>query len=783
MSVRRRKVARRRLHKRSKNPVEVIRKLHASDTAGQLLAEQLILRYAEAYDLDDPTHITPLQLFDTFAVSGFDFVGQGSHGYGAIGVGAGVKIGVDIGTAILPGFVKADVSGGLVASGASETLLLLLRQPCECIQQPLMFMTGRGQLWQGECQFSAGISLGHKFQVNAAALLDKPGEPESESDVASKARFREYGTLALEKVGADAAAQLSASVDASYGGEYMMLRDPDPLWFGRPRDPALQALFAEFIGYGTKAGVKERVGVFFGKEKALLQPLFHGLSFWQTLQKAITKGGIPTAQLQQSLVDAQHWLEVVDTLASREGPEEVLAELEQLNKSLDEEKRRNWLERRFNKNEKRQLKRRASDLFDQLGLELLLPEQGRSGYASLSGWHDALGWLREALKMEPRKRRQLLNEISYHQKVVAWLGSSPEQPLEPGNPDSLTSRLCFLNMWGHGVKAGAGAKAELSADVKTPVLGLGLALKAGASISAEQKWTLYRLQHFNRAAECIDNQISQCIYTQDTAVSYTQTVVKGAIAGQILKDDEDLIEQKTGTKAQISTDKALVNTLSYESSQLTWQPVIGHNKVTLKPGTGLSFGHSITLDAFAAILEKDPGHEGVLASLADNLRVSSPDLLAAVEASAYLLDSDLPVEVLLVESIFAVGVGRNIPLTWCADGSPELGADIRSGLQVVGQKDMEADLQREATEKTCLQSIRLRYRIADSMDNGTTFTLGIPLPPFTLGVELTAVSRAGASGLVDLGAFWFGPGSVDSHGRQIVPYPEDSVPAVVLLHQ
>ena len=87
-----------------------------------------------------------------------------------MGVGVGVDFGVDIGKAVLPGFLTAGVSAGLKVTGASETQLVLIRQPLDegasAALRPVCFVTARGKLWQGA--FSVAASFGLKANIKAS---------------------------------------------------------------------------------------------------------------------------------------------------------------------------------------------------------------------------------------------------------------------------------------------------------------------------------------------------------------------------------------------------------------------------------------------------------------------------------------------------------------------------------------------------------------------------------------------------------------------------------------
>ncbi|MCF2857175.1 hypothetical protein L1286_06830 [Pseudoalteromonas sp. SMS1] len=768
--------------KSSANPVSAIKQIATGASSGQLLGEQLLIRYGKANHIETPTKITQQQMLDTFVVSGLDFVGQASHGYGAKGVGVGINFGVDIGKAVLPGFATAGANANAKASGASEVLVALTRQPCVRDIHPICLMTAKGELWEMELGINASVGLKASSSIDAtgqSSTMMTSKEDKKQQQLAAQQQFGTYGTMALEQLSLEASASIGAEASAKYHGELMMLRDPYPSWYNSVRDPSLEDVFFDLVDYGSKAGSKSRIKLFFERENKTIGPLFKDLSFWQTILKAITAGNIPFEQLLQSLSDASAWLLHIQAINDRGDKQDIIATLDALAKQIETQQEKHWIVRRFNKTEKREVKLTALQYFEQQGFNLLLPNKGLSGYASLKDWQNAITWVKEALSLDPSKLNELLGEVNHHQKVVAYFQNKSDKSSPPA-PDyaSRRNRLSFVNLWGHAAAAGAGAKIALSGKA-TPAI--ALATQAGVSINGEKKWTSYRLQQFEVAPTDDETQICERIFTQDSSITYSQAAITGEAALNISLAGVDPVKKLSGKKAKASENKVLVNTLGYQSAQFTWQPLLKATEVQLEKGTGLTYGYSVTVANLKKIIANDPGSEQLLNTLADLLHVSATDLLTVINAGAWITQSELPAPVLLLESTFAVGEGSNTLITWDEDIEPKLCKDARSQLVERSSAEILADKTRAATEKKCLQSIRIRYRIADVLDDSTTFKLGIPIGIFNVGVELNAVARAGASGIVDLTTHWFGKDSDALNSK--TTYPTSSVPATLLLHQ
>lgn len=144
---------------------------------------------------------------------------------------------------------------------------------------------------------------------------------------------------------------------------------------------------------------------------------------------------------------------------------------------------------------------------------------------------------------------------------------------------------------------------------------------------------------------------------------------------------------------------------------------------------------------------------------------------------------------LLVESSFALPSGSTFAVTK-SDSSRRVGGRF-SGQSVTDERYILTDRARKQIyelpevksaelRQGLLQSIRLRFRIADAENNDKTrFTLGLKIAGTGAKISLLTVDRAGSEGIVDLGTVWM----ADKLKRGGKDAYEKAVPPVTLFSQ
>ncbi len=168
-----------------------------------------------------------------------------------------------------------------------------------------------------------------------------------------------------------------------------------------------------------------------------------------------------------------------------------------------------------------------------------------------------------------------------------------------------------------------------------------------------------------------------------------------------------------------------------------------------------------------------------ISSLAKALRVTAEEVKSFITASnSFIRDVKDFSPVLLIESSW-----REIEST-PVDFQPNAAAP-RSGEPA--KNILEGKLNRfgQDPSKFELESIRLRYRMADTKTSvSTKFRLGFNFV-VSLGIELNKVEEAGSDGIFDLHTVWFNAHLEDE--TTLVDDPaavyERAVPPVALLHQ
>ena len=769
-------------------PFNSIKRLCDNDTGGNLLAEQLIIRYKNAYDKPNATEFTVDQMYSVFTVSGFDFVGQSSHGFGAIGLGVGLSCSFSPGDMTLPGFVTAEIKVGGGIEAINETFIAVVRQPQSTHHKEnpfrVCFISANGRHWNGSLNLSASLGLKASGKADASgqssSMLTSKTDKDEQKKTAQE-EFGKYGCMALEQLALSASNEISLSAEASIEGQFMNLTDTHPSWYHSWNDERLKQSFSEIVGYGTENNIKQRIKAFMGSYDGVLTGVFQHLNFWKTLKGFFTGGELPFEVLMASLINAQTLIFALRDLRVAGLDRELIKTLNDYNldvaRELDTFVLKRWL---GNRNSENKTKTSLDDVFHYSNLSLLIPKDGFTGMPSLANWKIAIENAIKGLSLSTQDYHKILEEISFHIKVISYK-KAQKIPTKDQVALGYENTLTFINLWGYKAGVGAGLKQAINLSA-SPVL--SVALNAGVKVEAEKKCTVYRYQNYTPAA-ALDNETSQSelIATQDTDVSYVQTKLSGEALAKITIAGIDPIKKLSGKEAEVGGEDRIVNNLGYKSSTCYWQvpSQSSINKVNLMAGSGIHFAHSITQGSLYKICNREQGYSHLVAELANELRVSVRDLehFLSQKEVVEICTSRLPVDALVIEVSFKASKGIECAIEWPKnkEHAPRLSHQAREIVFNSMDTAIKADAHRAIKEKQVLESIRLRYRIIDSLNSDSSFKLGIPYP-IKLGINLTAVNRAEASGLVDLATVWFGE-SADS----ILAYPEDSVPAVTLIHQ
>ena len=229
----------------------------------QSLAELLKAR-ARANSGAADSAIQPNELYEAFQTASLDYKGALSSGYSQNGVAVSVEAGMDLGDAVLPGFVTLKASVKVTGTAARQALLITQRQP------ELIFSNPTG--YQNERVVSLLNLRGKYYSVNADLGAEAGvGLPDTVTDALSTASSigPEETTLSLD-FGA------TANVTVGYSGEYLKITSLGPEWFPSPRDQQLVDRFNQLVGPGKKDVIKNEVIQFLElKRKGFFPPVWY----------------------------------------------------------------------------------------------------------------------------------------------------------------------------------------------------------------------------------------------------------------------------------------------------------------------------------------------------------------------------------------------------------------------------------------------------------------------------------------------------------------------------
>ena len=380
--------------------------------------------------------------------------------------------------------------------------------------------------------------------------------------------------------------------------------------------------------------------------------------------------------------------------------------------------------------------------------------------------------------------------------------------LQPYRKTYPFKEFCSLKLWGHSGNAHAGVTASATASISVNASsanvtgGLSAEVK-GPSIKGEIKKTIYRFQTYIPKKPKI-------VITQDTTITYKQ--IRGDIFKASIGAEASLsvgnVERGVDVERDNGKDWVALNSMAYRSAVAYWNPPSSETtgNVDTLQGSGYVFGQSVIIEnlkpyykikqAQAGYDEESdtemdeiwldlledlevPAFENYLSTLAASLRVSVENLKEFLDdgntrESINTLDQDpgFDSKAILLEASFEK---KGIRI--------EVKHNRKTGECKLGE--IRKKMVPEENHNDKLQSIRLRYRIADNQNKDhTKFTLGFKFLSQEVGISLEEVDRAGSEGIVDISTYWFGSltnGNTNA-GASALAY-EKAVPPVALLCQ
>ncbi|UOA10477.1 hypothetical protein [Methylobacter sp. S3L5C] len=356
-----------------------------------------------------------------------------------------------------------------------------------------------------------------------------------------------------------------------------------------------------------------------------------------------------------------------------------------------------------------------------------------------------------------------------------------------------------LRISSHKGDAKAGLIAIASVKVNAYIVGVEASASAEAlAISGVCKSASVRYQTVYYAPHELYEK-AHVIMTQDSKIVYKQIVFtplsvtagasfnapfysKGAEKEKPLLEHEILnrMTYTTTTVFWTSSAKLLNESLQKRKMSQTFSS-LGYK------GTGISFGGSFELEDLISFYRcydgvkkefLDKEVEVYFYSIAKSLSVESEDLvkffMELKKNNEYGLLNDLAeangVKTVLLEASFSVTVDR-VDVISTVNGKNELielAPDTAKKIFEAGKSSRK------------LEAIRMRYRIQDTHNGDSDFTLGFKVLGNGLGISLKKVNQAGSEGIVDLATVWMnGLSNAFSNSTNY----EQAVPAVTLFCQ
>ena len=218
-----------------------------------------------------------------------------------------------------------------------------------------------------------------------------------------------------------------------------------------------------------------------------------------------------------------------------------------------------------------------------------------------------------------------------------------------------------------------------------------------------------------------------------------------------------------------------LNTIEYKTATAVWEPGTA-NRLRLTDGSGRNYGQAFVLTKLIELARdarQYPLPEGVggkLKILANSLHVKQDQLVSFFKSAEFkaAMPDACPGNLnpwakenfaaqegcILIESTFAINNPGQYSLA-CNSRRSEDGLNLVPE-SVLDSKDL-CDVN-PANNLYTLQSIRLRYRMADlKEDKSTPFKLGLYLPgTIEVGIRVEEVENVGMAGIVDICTYWFG---------------------------
>lgn len=718
---------------------------------------------------------SPATIYQEFSISGLDYSGQLSSGYGRTGGNLDATVTPDFGDVLLPAFL---------------TLSLAIKAGVTCQKQALVVLQRLPKTVYGTRVSTYALPT-HPPEPNALPLPDPVWS--TAQPVTLQVLEGYYGQISLSGtatagVGLPVATDelgiaLSAELTATVGAECLAVKlaDQQPAFFPSPSDSSLQldAAVKALIGCTSKSEAKVEIENFLKEQ----------MTKWFTQQGA---GSILMATVTGLTPLTEEQITGVQAQARQALKEKIFARIEdELNRALSLIQVKatigNLLQKAidaWNKPTTAGLLGQLQQLKNQLGVMAADPATDAPTKA--------------VLLADGQQINVYIDLLLFFQKVQT----------APAATD-YRGKLCRLNLLSANASFDVQATAVAGADWEVPESAGKLALNANATVIGNVQGMAqivsYRYQSY---AEGTGQPL---VATQDTYITYRNVSGTAEVLAAAGVNSHELLNLgcSAGAYYRSMTYQAAITFWTYPLGTAATTPVLPLGR------SGLVYGCSARLGRLAKVAEAavyptsmDAGTKTYIQNLARQLRVdvtaltnflanSGLDELAFFTELGTLAQQGFP-DTVYLEASFAFdasvrleAVQKGSAPAYYALNDPFNAPSVRAFVSKL--RTVTAPPAAGAPPPTSagpLEAIRLRFRIADA-ESTSELLFALGFGDDLVSVDFSLVQSAGHEGFFDYYVQWynnpaFNPTAADDGttlpGDFKIPY-ERSVPPVALLHQ
>lgn len=322
----------------------------------------------------------------------------------------------------------------------------------------------------------------------------------------------------------------------------------------------------------------------------------------------------------------------------------------------------------------------------------------------------------------PFKDSPLIDQLKEFQQRFTD-AESQREPIRQVDATQSNPGLCFLDVLSLSPLGKADIEGRAKMNLKILKIKVSPSVSAKGELKAVTKTSYSRFQNYARSRR----QQQLMVFTQDTVVSFTQIMLEGKASLKVsLKVINKGKEKKIG--------KTFLNKMSYYAASSFWIPDrSGKRKKKLQIGSGVSFGITVRFGALFEIAKslflKNNDQDEVLKVFANRLKVAesnfrefvsalfSSDDLKQESSQVYpeLMGEQASIEWVLLESAFIYTNSPTIdPVNTSTRISISDPVQTKYFKEILNEKTGKVKLKNLGLQ---LESIRVRIRIADHLDN------------------------------------------------------------------